>query len=257
MTSDEHIIEINAIDLIYGDHQDGIHALKQLTMKIDPHEFVCLLGPSGCGKSTLLKIIAGYITPTQGNALLRGEPITGPDKNRGVMFQSSTLYPWLNVRNNVEFALTMQGVEKKQRHIISDRLLAEVGLSNYADCASFELSGGMKQRACFARVLAGNPEIILMDEPFGALDALTRLKMQNLVRKLWQEKNSTAFMITHDIDEALALATRILIMSDLPGTIEEIIPVAYTYQALNHKKGRVYPDREYLRIKEHILDLIE
>lgn len=257
MADNECILKLEDIDLVYDSQGIAITALKNLNMDMYSHEFVCLLGPSGCGKSTLLKIIAGYIKPTAGHALLRGTPISAPDKNRGVMFQSPTLYPWLNVQQNIEFGLKMQKMDKARRREISDKLLDEVGLKDYAHSASFELSGGMKQRACLARVLANSPEIILMDEPFGALDALTRLKMQHLVRKLWKNRKSTVFMITHDIDEALSLATRIIIMTELPGTIEETISVQYTYAALESEKGRVKPDMEYLKIKEHILDLIE
>ncbi|KKH69380.1 ABC transporter ATP-binding protein, partial [Methanosarcina mazei] len=166
--------------------------------------------PSGCGKSTLLKIIAGYLKPTVGLCLMHGEPITGPDWHRGVVFQSPTLYPWMNVRKNVEYGPRMRGLPPKDIKCIGSHFLEQVDLIDYSDKATFELSGGMKQRVSLARALANEPEVILMDEPFGALDALTRVNMQTLIRNIWQNNNSTIFMITHDIDEALSLGTRVI-----------------------------------------------
>ncbi len=216
-----------------------------------------MLGPSGCGKSTLLNILAGFMFPTSGEVYVKGEKVVGPSKDRGVVFQSPTLYPWLNVEENIEFGPKLQGISKEKREEIADRMLRSVSLTEFKSSKVYELSGGMKQRASLARVLANDPEIILMDEPFSALDALTRLKMQKLIRTIWHEEERTIFMITHDIDEALSLATKIIILTSLPGSVDEIIETTFTFEALKDEKSRVHINEEYVKLKEHILDLIE
>ncbi len=207
------IIEIQELNLEYKTKQNSVNALENINLKIKQGEFVCLLGPSGCGKSTLLKTMAGYIAPTSGSVLMEGKPILGPDWNRGVVFQSPTLYPWLNVKKNVGFGPKMKGLAASEIDEISHHFLEQVDLLGFSDKRTFELSGGMKQRVALARVLANYPKMILMDEPLGALDALTRSKMQSLIRNIWRENKSTVFFITHDVDEALSLGTRVLVMS--------------------------------------------
>src|SRR5690554_1509884 len=200
---EEVLIDIENLSFEYGTKANKVSALENINIKIEKGEFVCLLGPSGCGKSTLLKIIAGYLQPTVGTCKMQGEDIEGPDWNRGVVFQAPTLYPWMNLRDNIEFGPKMRGLSANEIHEISSHYVEEVKLTGFEEKWVFELSGGMKQRAEIARVLANHPEVILMDEPFGALDALTRVDMQGLIREIWQKNDSTIFMITHDIDEAL------------------------------------------------------
>lgn len=252
----ELLLEIQNVSHNYVD-DSTVHAIKDINLDIFKGEFIAVLGPSGCGKSTLLNILAGFLRPTKGKVCMHNEPITGPDKNRGVMFQSNSLYPWLSVEDNIAFGLRMQGYIEKEQKSIAHSLLQEVQLLDFAKAKTFELSGGMKQRVALARVLANKPEVILMDEPLGALDAITRHKMQALIRRLWAEHKNTVFLITHDIDEALSLATKIIVMSESPGRIEKIFDVEYTYQALENPKQRIKIDSKYLEIKEEILDAIE
>ncbi len=251
------LIEIKDITYKYESEDKLTHALDKVSFDIDDGEFVVVLGPSGCGKSTLLNILAGYLFPTSGEIFVGGKKVVGPSKERGVVFQSPTLYPWLNVKDNIEFGPKILGVSKEKREEISSELLESVSLTEFKNSKVFELSGGMKQRASLARVLANNPEIILMDEPFSALDALTRLKMQRLIRNIWHKSKRTIFMITHDIDEALSLATKIVILTSLPGSVDEIIETSFTFDALKDKKNRVHITEKYVELKEHILDLIE
>ena len=213
------IVTLRELSLDYRSGDGQVSALNDINLSIFDGEFVCLLGPSGCGKSTLLKIIAGFIAPTAGSATLDGEIIQGPDWHRGVVFQQPPLYPWLSVRDNIGFGLKMRGVDKKESRELIDTYLEKVRLTKFADLKPYELSGGMKQRVAIARVLVNNPRILLMDEPFGALDALTREEMQNLVRSIWWETKKTVLFITHDVDEALSLGTRVLVMSRGPGKI--------------------------------------
>lgn len=250
------LIDIKNVSYTYETNTRPIKALDNIDLQINKGEFICVLGPSGCGKSTLLKVIAGYIKPTTGSCLMHGETIIGPDWHRGVVFQSPTLYPWMSVRRNVEFGPRMKGLPPEDVKRIANRFLEQVELIDYSEKATFELSGGMKQRVALARALANEPEVILMDEPFGALDALTRVNMQNFIRKIWKKNNSTIFMITHDIDEAMSLGTRVVVMSKSPGKILKEFNVDFTYAAIENKHGRVRIDEEYMNIKEQILDLI-
>lgn len=252
----EVLIDIKNLTTIYGEDEESILALKDINLQIKKGEFLCVLGPSGCGKSTLLKTIAGYIMPTKGECLMQGKPITGPDRHRGVAFQSSTLYPWMSVKDNVEFGPKMRGVDKKKIKEIREYFLDQVNLSGFENKATFELSGGMKQRVALARVLANNPQVILMDEPFGALDALTRNNMQKLIRKIWKENNSTIFFITHDVDEALALATRVVVMSKRPGELIREFNVDFTNTLFDKEDKDVKYEDEYFKTKDEILDII-
>ncbi len=251
------LIEIRNVCYKYDGKEKQTDALDDISFDINKGEFVCVLGPSGCGKSTLLNILAGYLFPTSGEILVDGKKVVGPSKERGVVFQSPTLYPWLDVEENIAFGPKILGVDKEKIEEVTDRLLESVSLTDFRHSKIFELSGGMKQRASLARVLANDPEIILMDEPLSALDALTRLKMQQLIRKIWSDSKRTIFMITHDIDEALSLATKIIILTSLPGSVDEVIETSFTHDALKDKKNRVHITEEYINLKEHILDLIE
>lgn len=252
----ESLITIENMSLEYGEDKNYTLALKDINLKINKGEFICVLGPSGCGKSSLLKTIAGYVKPSSGTIKMQGKTIEGPDWHRGVVFQSPTLYPWMSVKDNVEFGPKMRNLPNDEIKKIRKYFLEEVNLSGLENKATFELSGGMKQRVALARVLANYPQVILMDEPFGALDALTRDNMQNLIRDIWEENNSTIFFITHDVDEALSLATRIVVMSTCPGQIIKEFNVDFTHKIFKEKsKDAMYTD-QYFKIKHEILDLI-
>ena len=250
------LIDIQKLTLEYKAKQDVVLALDEIDLKIRQGEFVCLLGPSGCGKSTLLKVIAGYIMPTSGSNMMGGEPIVGPDWHRGVVFQSPTLYPWLTVKDNVAFGPRMKNLPSNEVEEISTRFLEQVELLGFSDKLTFELSGGMKQRVALARVLANYPKMILMDEPLGALDALTRSKMQSLIRNIWRENNSTVLFITHDVDEALSLGTRVLVMSKRPGKILKEFDVEFTDKIFKDNSNRVIYSEEFFDFKKEILELI-
>jgi ABC-type nitrate/sulfonate/bicarbonate transport system ATPase subunit len=215
---------------------EKIEALKDINLEVedafsaagrDIGEFRVLLGPSGCGKSTLLRMIAGLDEPSSGEVLVNGQPVTGPGKDRGMVFQKYTSFPWLTVRENVEYGMKINGVPAEQRKETSDHLLKAVGLSEFASVYPETLSGGMQQRVAIARTLALRPSVILMDEPFGALDAQTRSEMQQLLLGIWDETACTILFVTHDVEEAVYLADRIFIMSSHPGTIVEDVEVPF------------------------------
>ncbi|WP_440896490.1 ABC transporter ATP-binding protein [Amphibacillus sp. Q70] len=256
MKKNTPLIEVKNLTMNFGNEKTSIPAIQNINLKIEKGEFVCVLGPSGCGKSTLLRILAGYQKPTSGEVNFQNHPINGPDWHRGVVFQSSTLYPWLTVKGNVEFGPKMRGLKSTEIDKVSHHFLTQIDLIDDANKAVFELSGGMKQRVALARTLANQPEMILMDEPLGALDALTRLNMQTLIRKLWKENENTVLMITHDVDEALALGTRIVVMSKKPGMILKEFKVDYTHLAYRTPNNRVPINDAYLKMKDEILDLI-
>jgi NitT/TauT family transport system ATP-binding protein len=226
----------NVSRTFYSPKGETIEALKDVNLEVedafssagrDIGEFRVLLGPSGCGKSTLLRMIAGLDRPTSGEVLVNGQPVTGPGKDRGMVFQKYTSFPWLAVRQNVEYGMKINGVPAAQRAETSNRLLNDVGLSQFADVYPDTLSGGMQQRVAIARTLALRPSVILMDEPFGALDAQTRSEMQLLLLKIWDETACTILFVTHDVEEAVYLADRIFIMSSHPGTIVEDVEVPF------------------------------
>jgi taurine transport system ATP-binding protein len=196
-----------------------VHALADVNLVIEPGEFVCVAGPSGCGKTTLLQLLAGFITPTEGSITIDGKAITAPGRERGVVFQQSNLYPWLSVLGNVEIGPRLRGVNKTTRRADAHRYLEMVGLRDFVQRRPYELSGGMQQRCQIARVLANDPQIVLMDEPFGALDALTRERLQLELLNIWRETHKTIFFITHSVEEAIFLGSRVIVMSARPGRI--------------------------------------
>lgn len=222
------LISMEKVSLIYDKGDGAIPAIDDININIYPGEFVCVMGPSGCGKSTLLSILAGFKTPTTGIVKLNQKEIKGVDSHRGVVFQQAPLYEWFSVRENIAFGPKMQKVPRREIKVAVEKYLDSVGLTEFADKKVYELSGGMKQRAAIASVLINNPEILLMDEPFGALDALTREQMQNLIRKIWWISGKTIFFITHDVDEALVLGTRVIVMSKHPGRIVADFSVNFT-----------------------------
>jgi NitT/TauT family transport system ATP-binding protein len=206
---------------------DGVTctALRDISFRVHRREFVCVIGPSGCGKSTLIRILAGLETPTSGRVLLDGREVTGPGPDRGMVFQSYTLFPWLTVMRNVMFGLEMKGLPPQQAESEALQWIDLVGLTRYKHAYPAQLSGGMKQRTAIARALAAQPRILLMDEPFGALDAQTRCHMQSHLLEIWRNVDVTILFITHDLDEAVLLADRVLVLKSNPGEIQELIEV--------------------------------
>ncbi|MFZ4286923.1 ABC transporter ATP-binding protein [Variovorax sp. HJSM1_2] len=200
-------------------------ALQDINFEVQAGEFVVLLGPSGCGKSSLLYLLAGLEQATQGTLLGFGEPISGTSPQRGMIFQEAALFPWLNIRDNVAYGLQLQGVSKAEREQRAMELLARVGLNGFALKRPSELSGGMRQRAAMARALALSPKVLMMDEPFAALDIQTRAKMQNYLLDLWQQSHASVLLVTHSIEEAIGLADRIVVFTARPGRIKTIVPV--------------------------------
>jgi NitT/TauT family transport system ATP-binding protein len=248
-------IEINIQNLskVYKTNNGSFQALENVSLYVKNEEFVSILGPSGCGKSTILRILAGLEEPTSGSVQVSGEEVKGPSAKRGMVFQSYTLFPWLTVRENIEFGLKLKGMKQKERKEISDRYLELVGLERFADSYGKELSGGMKQRVAIARSLANNPEVLLMDEPFGALDAQTKQSMQQLLLDIWKKEKTTIVFITHDIDEALFLSQRIYVMEARPGRIlEEIDADLQLFQ-----DGELVDVEKFMNVKKHIISLLK
>jgi NitT/TauT family transport system ATP-binding protein len=200
-------------------------ALAEVDLDVAERELVCLLGPSGCGKSTLLNIVAGFLTPTTGTVLVDGRPVQGPAPDRGVVFQEYALFPWLTVTGNVEFGPAMRGQPAAERRALVARYLDLVGLGAHADKLPTQLSGGMKQRVAIARALANNPGIILMDEPFGALDAQTRETLQEELARIQRVEHKTIVFVTHSIREAVYLADRVVVMTSVPGRVKQVFPI--------------------------------
>ena len=199
--------------------------LQNINLQVYANEFVCIVGASGCGKSTLLNIVAGLMPATAGRVLMDGKPVLGPGPDRGMVFQSYSLFPWLTVADNIGFGLKLKRLSKAERQERIDYYMNVVGLGEFAKAYPKELSGGMKQRVAIARALANEPEVLLMDEPFGALDAQTKEQMQQFLLTLWQQTQTTVLMITHDVEEAVFLSQRIYVMSARPGQIKEEIPI--------------------------------
>jgi len=215
-------IQVAAVSKAFG---TGVPALGPIDLDVAESELVCLLGPSGCGKSTLLNIVAGFLAPTTGRVLVGGTPVTGPGADRGVVFQEYVLFPWLTVAGNVEFGLTLKGVTAEERRRTAARYLEMVGLRAHAEKFPVQLSGGMKQRVAIARAPANSPAIILMDEPFGALDAQTREVLQDELARIQRVEHKTIIFVTHSIREAVYLAERVVVMTSAPGRIKQVFDI--------------------------------
>ncbi|WP_226501070.1 ABC transporter ATP-binding protein [Pseudomonas sp. MWU16-30322] len=219
-------LQVDKVSLRYQKPDGGTFtALEQVSFEVPDQQFAVLVGPSGCGKSSLLYLTAGLAEPTSGEIYVGGQQVQGPGADRGMVFQSYTLFPWLTVRQNVEFGLKRRGMPAARRKEIVDYYVNEVGLSGFADSYAKQLSGGMMQRVAIARALANDPQILLMDEPFGALDSQTRLQMQQLLLRVWGNSKKTVLFVTHDIDEAILLGDRVYVMGAKPGRIKQILDV--------------------------------
>ena len=239
------------------DSGDVVHALAETDLEIPAGQFVCVVGPSGCGKTTLLKILAGFLTPSGGRASYRGTEISRPGAERGVVFQQPNLYPWFSVRENVALGMRIRGMKKRDRGEKAQEYLDLVGLGDFGDARPYELSGGMQQRAQIARVLANDSDLVLMDEPFGALDAITRARLQADLLTLQREQHRTVYFITHDVDEAVFLGDRVLVMSARPGRVVLDQEISLSAQA-GHQLGeemRRLP--EFIELRERIAGAIE
>ena len=213
------LLKLDKVSMEFSDGKDTLQVLNDISIEVNKGEFITILGPSGCGKSTLLNLIAGFEKPLSGEVLFLGEKVEGPDFNRGFVFQDPTLYPWLTIKDNIAFGLKMRNVEKETIERLCSDFIKEVGLDGFLNRYPHELSGGMKQRAALARVLVNKPMMMLMDEPLGALDAVTRKSMRELIKSLWEHTGCTIIMVTHDIEEALELATRLIVLKSRPSYI--------------------------------------
>ncbi|RZL10461.1 MAG: ABC transporter ATP-binding protein [Rubrivivax sp.] len=245
-------IDIDTVSIELGQGAARFEALQKVSFQVRPGELVSLLGPSGCGKSTLLGALAGHLSVARGSVQVDGADVEGPSAERGLVFQHHTLFPWKSVLENVAFGLKMQGLARAEREARARELIALVGLAGFEQRYPSELSGGMQQRVEIARVLINRPRLLLMDEPFGALDALTRVKMQELLLELWGRLRTTVMFVTHDIDEALFLSDRILVLSPRPGRIIDEIPVHFA----RPRRAEVMTSPEFNRLKRHCLDLL-
>ncbi len=246
------LLEVETLDKIFEDREEEIVALDDISFSVHRREFICVIGPSGCGKSTLIRIIAGLETQTSGNILLDSQPIEKPGSDRGMVFQSYTLFPWLTIKKNVMFGLMISKTNRRKAATEAMDWLELVGLSEFADLYPHQLSGGMKQRVAIARALANQPRILLMDEPFGALDAQTRAQMQSYLLQIWRSIDITIVFITHDLEEAIYVADRILVLGANPGYLQEIVEVPVP----RPRTPDQFLSPEFLSTKKHLEDLI-
>ena len=245
-------IEIDGVGISYKSAAGETEALSDFSMLVEPGEFVSVIGPSGCGKSTLLNAVAGFVEPTRGSITVDGEKVRGPSAERGVVFQQYSLFPWRTVRRNVEFGLKMRGMGKIAREKAARTLLSLAGLLDFENHYPDQLSGGMKQRVGIVRALAPSPQVLLLDEPFGALDAQTRTVMQQILTNMWQQLRISVIFITHDIDEAIFLSDRIYVMTARPGLLKAQLDVPLPRPRL----PQMVTSAEFLDLRVRLIDLI-
>jgi NitT/TauT family transport system ATP-binding protein len=247
------VLQVNNVEKIYSSRRSKTVAMQDCNMEINKNEFVCIIGPSGCGKSTLLRMLAGIDFPTAGQIFANGRLVTGPGSDRGMVFQTYTLFPWMTVEENIKFGPKLLGKHSDVQNTVANEYLKAVGLEKFAKSYPKELSGGMKQRVAIARALANHPDVLLMDEPFGALDPQTKSAMQLLMRQIWQIRHTTVVFVTHDIEEAVFLATKIYVMKAHPGMVKKEIIVPLPEQRTLDLKDNL----EFIKVRRQINRLIE
>jgi NitT/TauT family transport system ATP-binding protein len=247
-------IQFEQVSVDFQTDAGPLRVVDDVSLEIRENEFICIVGPSGCGKTTLMNILAGFVQPTQGRVTLDGQPVQGPGRDRGVIFQEYGVFPWLTVEQNILFGLKLAGSKTpaSQRDAVCQKYLTLMGLKDFAKAFPKTLSGGMRQRLAIARAYAAQPEFLLMDEPFGALDAQTRSKMQSLLLEVLQREGKTVMMITHSVDEAVYLASRIVVVTARPARIKEIIDVPFGYP----RREDLHESAEFIAIKAHVRDLV-
>lgn len=250
-------LSVSNVDMVYDVPKGSdVHALSNVSFNLEAGRLLTLLGPSGCGKTTLLNILAGFLAPTGGQVKLGGDVITGPGEERGMVFQQGALFEWLTVEQNISFGPRMKKADKAETGAKVEELLYTVGLAGFGDKQVYELSGGMQQRVALARCLANDPDVILMDEPLGALDALTREKMQGLILKLWQETGKTVILVTHSVEEALYLGDRMFVMAPRPGRVERDYELPFAARGLELEPRELKASAEFIEKREEVLSLI-
>jgi len=253
------MLEIRRVSVFYpgGERSEPVEALRNIDLDIGPGEFVVALGASGCGKSTLMNLIAGFLAPSFGQLRLDGAPIAGPGSDRAVVFQKHALMPWLNVIDNLAFGLKLRGVGRSERYTVARNFLKLLGLEDFETSPVYMLSGGMQQRVGIGRALTADPRILLMDEPLGALDALTRERAQELILRIWQSQNKSVFLITHSVEEALFMGTKLIVMSPRPGRITHRFDLPFSRRFLAGQSAReVKASPDFIEMRETVLRII-
>jgi NitT/TauT family transport system ATP-binding protein len=246
------VVQIQDVSIRFGRNGRTVEAVRRFDLTTEPGEFIALLGPSGCGKSTVLNAIAGFVRPASGRLVVDGEVVTSPGADRGMVFQQHSLFPWKTVLKNVEFGLKMRGLGRIERESQARTYLNLVGLMGFEHAYPAELSGGMQQRVGIARVLVNKPRVMLMDEPFAALDAQTRMSMQELLLTVWREVRTTVVFVTHDIDEALFLSDRVVVMTARPGAVRDVVEVALP----RPRAPEITTSPDFVRLKARVLSQV-